>query len=189
MKLYSLRLFNEYFIFRYVSHSDQTQNIKIGLQVRNRSGECRFKVVYVLLNVSFNGLEWMLAVGMKWNPSWRPGLAFVFYLIEDIWWYKMNLCAWAELGCWMRVRMFCGLKVFLVIADRGADGGSESRAEGEGRKLRGAGAVRDRGGDHSLPDGDDSLRGDRRRSFITRDPVHHCTSASKSCIRIASEGS
>ena len=72
--------------------------------------------------------------------------------------------------------MFCGLKVFLVIVDRGADGGSESRAEGEGRKLRGgAGAVRDRGGDHSLPDGDDSLRGDRRRSFITRDPVHHCT--------------
>ena len=59
---------------------------------------------------------------------------------------------------------------------RGADGSSESRAEGEGRKLRGAaGAVRDRGGDHSLPDGDDSLRGDRRRSFITRDPVHHCT--------------
>ena len=43
--------------------------------------------------------------------------------------------------------------------------------------MRGAaGAVRDRGGDHSLPDGDDSLRGDRRRSFITRDPVHHyCT--------------
>ena len=144
--------------------------------MRNRSGECRFKVVYVLLNVSFNGLEWMLAVGMKWNPSGGPGLAFVFYIIEDLWWYKMNLCAWAEPGCWMRVRMFCGLKVFLVIADRGADGGSESRAEGEGRKLRGgAGAVRDRGGDHSLPDGDDSLRGDRRRSFITRDPVHHCT--------------
>ena len=120
----------------------------------------------------------MLAVGMKWNPSGGPGLAFVFYLIEDIWWYRMNFCAWAELG-W---GVGCVFKCFAVwkfswwsrIAARMEAARAELR--GRGRKLRGAaGAVRDRGGDHSLPDGDDSLRGDRRRSFITRDPVHHCT--------------
>ena len=49
--------------------------------------------------------------------------------------------------------MFCGLKVFLVIADRGADEGSESRAEGEGEKVAGC----SRGG-----------AGPRRRSFVTR---------------------
>ena len=158
--------------------------------MRNRSGEWRFKVVYVLLNVSFNGLEWMLAVGMKWNPSGGPGLAFVFYLIEDIWWYRMNFCAWAELG-W---GVGCVFKCFAVwkfswwsrIAARMEAARAELR--GRGRKLRGAaGAVRDRGGDHSLPDGDDSLRGDRRRSFITRDPVHHyCTAPSPLISQLSS---